>query len=76
MKKSVKKTALIPYLDTIEITSIEIFAKTTEIWGKTLFFVVEDFLIYDTILISGVKQQERNGGFFLYKLRKVLNDFV
>jgi len=62
-----KKYALIPYLDNIEITSIKIFLKTTEISGKSgifflngLFSVVGSTLIYDTIL-SGVKQQERLG---------------
>jgi len=34
MQKSDKKSALIPYLDNIEITLIKIFAKTPEIWGK------------------------------------------
>jgi len=71
MKKSVKKTALIPYLDNIEITLMKIFNKTTEISGKIDIFFYNRFLsdLRSTLncdrILNGVKQQERNGGFFL-----------
>ena len=44
MQKSDKKSAYIPYLDNIEITSIKIFAKTTEISGKSGIFFLNGLL--------------------------------
>jgi len=77
MQKSDKKSALIPYLDNIEITSIKIFAKTPEIWGKIkdllyngFFSVVGSTLIYDRILWDK-KKREFEGTLF-YNLRKVV----
>jgi len=56
IQKSDKKLAYIPYLDNIEITSIKIFIKTTEISGKSgifflngLFSVVGSSLIYSNL---------------------------
>ena len=67
MQKSDKKSAYIPYLDNIEITSIKIFVKTTEILGKISIFLLNGFLsvidstsIYVRIL-NASKIQERLG---------------
>ena len=66
MQKSDKKSAYIPYLDNIEITSIKIFAKTTEISGKSgifflngLFSLINSTLICDRILIGIRKESLR-----------------
>jgi len=63
MQKSDKKSAYIPYLDNIEITSIKIFVKTTEISGKIkdlwynrLLSLVNSTFSYDRILI-GIKKE-------------------
>ena len=54
MQKGVLKSALIPYLDNIEITSIEIFNKTTEILGKSGIFLLNGFLsVYNSTLLFG-----------------------
>ena len=57
MQKSDKKSALIPYLDNIEITVTKIFVKTTEILGKSDIFFLNGLLsicgstlYYDKIL--------------------------
>ena len=82
MKKSVKKTALIPYLDTIEIISIVKMRVCFDFMGVLCVLKVERLIeccwlnLKYVRILSGVKQQERNGGFFLDKLRKVLNVFV
>ena len=67
MQKSDKKSALIPYLDNIEITSIKIFVKTTEISGKIedlwynrLLSVFDSTLSCDRILVAS-HYQERFG---------------
>ncbi len=67
MKKSEKKTALIPYLDNIEITLMKIFVKSPEKSNKSSIISLNGLLsvsgltlIFDTIL-GGVKQQERLG---------------
>lgn len=75
MQKSDKKSAYIPYLDNIEITSIKIFAKTTEISGKikdlwynryyskcliSLIVFFGDFFVCGRILV-GSHYQERFG---------------
>ena len=72
-----RKQVYIPYLDNIEITSIKIFLKTTEISGKIkdlwynrLFSVVGSSLIYDRILWDK-KKREFEGTLF-YNLRKVV----
>ena len=44
MQKSDKKSAYIPYIYNIEITSIKIFAKTTEISGKSIIFFLNRLL--------------------------------
>jgi len=63
MQKSDKKSAYIPYLDNIEITSIKIFVKTTEISGKIkdlrynrLLSWFNSTFSYDRILI-GIKKE-------------------
>ena len=67
------KSLYIPYLDNIEITSIKIFVKSTEISGKIkdLFYngllsLINSTLCYDRILI-GINIQER----FVVSLGKV-----
>jgi hypothetical protein len=73
MQKNVNFFALIPYLDNIEITSIEIFNKTPEKSAKTPLFLLNGFLsVFNSTLFFGriwnyvffgVKQQERKWGF-------------
>ena len=54
MQKNVNFFALIPYLDNIEITSIEIFNKTPEKSAKTPLFLLNRFLSgYNSTLFFG-----------------------
>jgi hypothetical protein len=54
MQKGGLKSALIPYLDNIEITSIEIFDKTPEKSAKTPLFMYNRFLsVYNSTLLFG-----------------------
>ena len=71
LKKSDKKSVLIPYFNNIEITSIKIFAETPEILGKSgifflngLFSLINSTLICDRILV-GFKEERRLGSSFL-----------
>jgi len=71
IQKSGKKSALIPYLDNIEITSIKIFAKSPEKSNKSSIFLVNRLfsvfgssLIYDRIVkvvCLGVKYPRERG---------------
>ena len=71
IQKSVKKPALIPYFNNIEITSIKIFAETPEISGKSaIFFLNRNYskciieLLYFVVVVKlGGLIQER--GFLL-----------
>jgi len=76
-RKRTSGKLFLPYFNNIEITSIKIFAETTEISGKIkdlwynrLFSVIGSTLIYDRILWDK-KKREFEGTLF-YNLRKVV----